>query len=440
MRKDQDGKAKFAKHRAKPNDAARAGKSFGPTDRKAFLKPKVISRDEMSRSRGQVQADATSEARPPRARIEARPESAYQKPLGERALTPAPTTTTAATNSPWGAIKPMVKSRFAKPQVEDDTDDALEHDQNDAATARPARPSAARGKPRLDDVRPAPRRIAPVLQVDDDADDENDNADTDAPYLLPGEPHIGKTLRDRETRIYGRHAVAAIAEHRIDAVRKVYYHRSAQNQLADLLRWCAANRIGYREVELDDLHKLSGSEHHEGVVLEITKPEQPTIAALLERLASKPSSTLVLLDGVANPHNIGAILRIAAHFDVDAVLLNPGNTTALSGACYRVAEGGAEAQPYISLQSDSELQAIKAAGYQLIATQMRQAKTLWGAKMPKRCVIVLGAEASGVSDYMYRNADLRLQIPGSGKVESLNVAQSAAIVLAEIQRQHARYM
>jgi RNA methyltransferase, TrmH family len=116
-------------------------------------------------------------------------------------------------------------------------------------------------------------------------------------------------------------------------------------------------------------------------------------------------------------------------------LLNPGNSTVLNGASYRVAEGGAEAQPFFALQNDDDVQALKAAGFSFIASQMRQAKPLWGNKFAKKVVLIFGAEGTGVSDYMHRNADLRLQIPGTDKVESLNVAQSAAIVLAELQRQ-----
>ena len=147
---------------------------------------------------------------------------------------------------------------------------------------------------------------------------------------------------------------------------------------------------------------------------------------------------LLLLDGVANPHNLGAILRNAAHFDSDAVLMSPGTQTDLSGATYRVAEGGAEAQPLLHLQSSADYAAIKAAGFTFVAAHTRQAKSLWQQKLPPRCVIVFGAEGAGVSDFLLSHCEMRAAIPGSGKVESLNVALSVAVFLAEGQRQSSR--
>ncbi len=244
--------------------------------------------------------------------------------------------------------------------------------------------------------------------------------------------------RTKELRIYGKHAILGLARHRIEAIRKVYYHRSAQNQLGDLLRWCAANKIGYREVELDDLSRLAATEHHEGVVADILRAPKPLLAPLLESLKGKAFVRLLLLDGVANPHNLGAILRNAAHFDSDAVLMSPGTQTDLSGATYRVAEGGAEAQPLLHLQNAADFAAIKAAGFTFVAAHTRQAKSLWQQKLPPRCVIVFGAEGAGVSDALLAHCDMRAAIPGSGKVESLNVAQSVAVFLAEGQRQSSR--
>ena len=244
--------------------------------------------------------------------------------------------------------------------------------------------------------------------------------------------------RTKELRIYGKHAILGLARHRIEAIRKVYYHRSAQNHLGDLLRWCAANKIGYREVELDDLSRLAATEHHEGVVADILRAPRPLLASLLESLKGKAFVRLLLLDGVANPHNLGAILRNAAHFDSDAVLMSPGSQTDLSGATYRVAEGGAEAQPLLHLQNAADFAAIKAAGFTFVAAHTRQAKSLWQQKLPPRCVLVFGAEGLGISESLLTHCEMRAAIPGSGKVESLNVAQSVAVFLAEGQRQSSR--
>jgi TrmH RNA methyltransferase len=138
------------------------------------------------------------------------------------------------------------------------------------------------------------------------------------------------------------------------------------------------------------------------------------------------------LDGVGNPHNLGAILRSAAHFGVGAVLLPKHSTLALSGAAARVAEGGADAVPFVRLgREDNSIAQLHGAGFKLAATVVRGGSDLFKAAMPQRVVYVLGAEAEGMSPDLAKACDLRLSIPGSGAVESLNVASATAVLLSQ---------
>ena len=243
-------------------------------------------------------------------------------------------------------------------------------------------------------------------------------------------------VQRKELRIYGRHAVLGVARTRRNAIRKVYYTRAAQSALGELLSWCAAERIGYREVTAEDLNKLAASEHHEGVVADIVRAPEMRLETLLNAQAKQAESTLLLLDGVANPHNLGAILRIAAHFNAAGILLMPGAPSALSGAAYRVAEGGAEATPLVQINAvASSLAQLSAAGFQLVAAHTREAPSLWQQNLPSKVVFVFGAEGAGLSAGLLKLCDARVSIPGSGAVESLNVAQSVAILMAEGERQ-----
>jgi len=146
---------------------------------------------------------------------------------------------------------------------------------------------------------------------------------------------------------------------------------------------------------------------------------------------------LLWLDGVGNPHNVGALLRTAAHFGVDGVISPAGFD--VSGAAARVAEGAAEVVPFVQARSASDaLVALRAHGYSLAATVPHDATALYSTTLPERLVLVFGAEGEGMSEAMIAAADLRLTIPGSGEIESLNVAASVAVVLGEYWRQHAR--
>jgi TrmH RNA methyltransferase len=237
--------------------------------------------------------------------------------------------------------------------------------------------------------------------------------------------------RQDEVRLYGLNAVLAVFARRPQALRKLYLLPERIPQLQPLLKWCVAHRIGYRVVTADDLHRLAASGHHEGVVADVLRAPVPELSQWLRDLPGGRQCAL-WLDGVGNPHNLGAILRSAAHFGVSALLLPRHSSLALSGAAARVAEGGAEAVPLVRLgQDDEAIAQLHAAGFRLAATLVRGGDDLFRATLPPRLVYVLGAENEGMSPALAAACDLRLSIPGTGAVESLNVAAATAVLLAQ---------
>jgi TrmH RNA methyltransferase len=237
-------------------------------------------------------------------------------------------------------------------------------------------------------------------------------------------------------RIYGLNAVRAVFARRPAAIRKVYVAESRIPALQPLLKWCAAHRVGYRVVESSDLQKLAASAHHEGVVADVHREEPMPLSNWLRGLGEGPRCAL-WLDGVGNPHNFGAILRAAAHFGVGAILLPKDATLALSGAAARVAEGGAEAVPLVRLgRSDNAMTQLRGAGFALAATVVGEGADVFAAPLPPRLVYVMGAEGEGMDRAFAQACDLRLSIPGTGAVESLNVAAATAVFLAGWRMRH----
>jgi TrmH RNA methyltransferase len=233
-----------------------------------------------------------------------------------------------------------------------------------------------------------------------------------------------------ELRLYGLHSVQAAFARRPEALRKLYLAEARIPQLQPLLKWCVAHRIGYRVVADEDLRKLAASSHHEGVVADVLREEPVPLTTWLRELPDGPACAL-WLDGVGNPHNLGAILRSAAHFGAAAVLLPKPSTLALSGAAARVAEGGADALPFVRMgREDNALAQLRGAGFVLAATVVRGGADLFATALPRRLVYVLGAEGEGMDAGLAAACDLRLSIPGTGAVESLNVASATAVFLA----------
>ena len=240
---------------------------------------------------------------------------------------------------------------------------------------------------------------------------------------------------DNELRLYGVNAVLGMFARRPQDLRKLYLLESMIPRLQPLMKWCVANRIGYRVVADGDLNKLAATTHHEGVVADVVRHEPAPLAAWLSALPAGPALVL-WLDGVGNPHNLGAILRSAAHFGVAAILLPSHSKLALSGSAARVAEGGAEALPMVRLPSTPQaLAQLRDAGFHLSATLVDGGDDLFKAQLPERLVYVMGAEGQGMDRDLATLCDSRVSIPGSGAVESLNVASATAVLLAHWRSQ-----
>ncbi len=242
--------------------------------------------------------------------------------------------------------------------------------------------------------------------------------------------HPGRERRTAELRLYGLNAIQAVFSRRPQAIRKLYLGESRIPALQPLLKWCVANRVGYRVVDELDLHKLAASSHHEGVAADVLREEPVPLSTWMRDLPAGPQCA-IWLDGVGNPHNFGAILRSAAHFGVSAILLPKHSSLTLSGAAARVAEGGAEAVPLVRMgREDNAIAQLRGAGFTLAATVVKGGSDVFTAPLPPRAVYVLGAEGEGMDRELASACDLRLSIPGSGRVESLNVASAAAVLLA----------
>ena len=321
--------------------------------------------------------------------------------------------------NPWAKARPAARSpdKRERERARDDTARPTP-----AASADPWRKASKPQQQRADVERDASSQSRPPRRDDDDNEHTR--------HAPPRPAH-------RESRWYGVNACLAAFAKRPDDLRKVYLTETRLGALKPVLAWCVQHKLGYRVVEIDDLDRLTGSRHHEGVCFDMLRHPPLDLAGLLHTTAPAPAASLLLwLDGVGNPHNLGALLRTAAHFEAAGVIVPTASSLDLSGAAARVAEGGAEAVPLARIDDDHDaLAVLRDAGYTIAATLPREGSNLYATTLPKRLVLILGAEGEGMSDGLVQAAELRVGIPGSGVVESLNIAASAAVVMGEYWRQ-----
>jgi TrmH RNA methyltransferase len=239
-----------------------------------------------------------------------------------------------------------------------------------------------------------------------------------------------------EVKVHGVNACLAIAARRPDDVRRVYIHNSRIPAFGELLRRCAERRIAYHVVEPGELEKITASTHHEGVCLIVRERPPVGLGDLLRRGGPARERCLLYLGGVGNPHNLGAIVRVCAHFGADGVIV-AGVESHASPAMLRTAEGGGEYVDVVPVVAGAHpLIAARRAGFRLIATSGRAPASLYDHPLPPRAVIMLGAEATGLAPDLLNTADQTIRIPGTGALDSLNVACAASVLLAEFWRVH----
>jgi TrmH RNA methyltransferase len=226
---------------------------------------------------------------------------------------------------------------------------------------------------------------------------------------------------------------------RPDDIIRAYVTQAQMAAAAELLRWCAAQHRAYHVVTNEEMARVTQSSHHEGICLLAKTPMRLTLEPLCMRLATQLGPVCVLLlEGVTNPHNLGAILRVAAHFGAAAVVQcgETGTVPRLSAAVCRTAEGAAEHVPVVTVKDGrSAIERLRRCALEVVASSSHAPVTLYARSLPRRCLLLLGSEAEGLSPELMAAADATVAIPGTGWVESLNVACAAAVFLAAFRRQ-----
>lgn len=241
----------------------------------------------------------------------------------------------------------------------------------------------------------------------------------------------GKARR-KPFRIAGLPAVAALFARDPDRVEKLYYDERLKDAAGPFCALLAAARKPYRMVPGAELEKIAGSAMHGGIIAEAAPRPVLPYSLDLARGWAAAGRPLLILDGVSNPHNLGAIARTAAFFGIDRVVISDHPGQALpSEAAYRVAEGGFE---YVTLHRATDFAAaLTALGtvYRTIGTALGPYPALSDlTRLPggKPVAVVMGNEEQGMPPASQAACTDLVTIAGSGWVQSLNVSATTAIL------------
>lgn len=252
--------------------------------------------------------------------------------------------------------------------------------------------------------------------------------------MTPRKPSVKAT---GEMKIYGLHACVSLWKHRPEDVIRVYVAEERVRELGNLLKWCARAKKAYHVVDDEALAKVAASVHHEGVCILAKEPKRLGDAELIAAIGAARANCVLFLDGVQNPHNVGSIMRVAAHFGVKHLVGVDQQLPRISPSAARVAEGGYEFVQLADLKDPAQtLEDLRAEGYQIIATSSHEGTSLYEFEFPKKAIVAMGAEVLGISQKLAQMADHHVRIPGTGNVESLNVSVACGLLLGEFYRRH----
>ena len=238
--------------------------------------------------------------------------------------------------------------------------------------------------------------------------------------------------------LFGFHAVGVRLKTAPATVMEIYYEPTRRDarmrQFLDRVK-----EAGVRLIEADALRiaKLAGSHGHQGVAARV----QPiktlhSLDDLLDALEGKEAPLILVLDGVTDPHNLGACLRVADGAGAHAVIAPKDHAVGLNATVAKVASGAAETMPYLMVTNLARtLQELKERNIWVIGTSDDASKTLFDMDLKGPTALVLGAEGAGMRQLTRKTCDELVSIPMQGAVESLNVSVASGICLYEARRQ-----
>lgn len=254
---------------------------------------------------------------------------------------------------------------------------------------------------------------------------------------VPTFGYDGYRQKKEETLVYSENSCKAVFKHRRLAIVKLFITQEMTYQFKELINWLVKQRLGYDVVSTEQITKITQTPHHGGVCLIVKKRIPLTLLDYLDEYDDQVQDCIIAVDDVNNPHNLGGLMRSAAFFGVNGVILRQTNLLD-SGAAMRVAEGGIEAIE--SIKSDdfiASIDLLKQHGYQVIALLPCQLKSISSTelsqlKFTKKIALVIFQQ---INNKLINCADNIVHLQGNDNMSALNISVATGIVLSAIKYQ-----
>lgn len=244
--------------------------------------------------------------------------------------------------------------------------------------------------------------------------------------------------------IFGFHSVEAVIRNDPVNILQLLVEQNRHDQrMKKLVQFAESQGISIEYLKKSDLQKQAGSNKTQGVAVRYKTTAETSgesashsLGKSLEQILQKGNVLLLVLDGVTDPHNLGACLRTADAAGVDAVIVPKDRAAGLTPTARKVACGAAESLPFFQVTNLARsLKQFKQHDIWIVGTAGETDTSLYQAKLTGKLALVMGAEEKGLRRLTRENCDQLVKLPMAGQVESLNVSVATGVCLFEIVRQ-----
>lgn len=240
--------------------------------------------------------------------------------------------------------------------------------------------------------------------------------------------------------VYGLHAVRALLQRSSQRVRRLWVDgRRDDPRMRELLQVAQQQGVKPERVEAKQLGGRVGDVNHQGVVAEVEPLPPWHEDELLEAVLAADQPLVLVLDGVQDPHNLGACLRTADACGALAVVVPKDRAAGLNATVRKVAAGAAETTPLATVTNLARtLKLLKDAGQWIVGADMQGSELAWQSDLTGSKAIVMGGEGDGLRELTRKSCDFLVRLPQAGAVESMNVSVACGMLLYEAVRQRSR--
>ena len=239
-------------------------------------------------------------------------------------------------------------------------------------------------------------------------------------------------MNNKETNfIYGKNPV-------IEAINakkaiKVFLVSNFNDQ--KILSLIKNNKVAVSTVSPNEMDKMSNGGVHQGIAAELKPYQTVSLEEIILKAKKKDKKIIVMLDGIEDPHNLGAILRSADVFEASGIILPKHNSVSLNATVAKTSAGAINYVPVAVVNNlNQAIQTLKEEGYWIVSTDGSATISYSSIKYDFPVVVVIGSEGKGVSSLVLKNSDYIVKIPQFGHVNSLNASVAAGILLAEVHK------